>query len=151
MRENSVSFWFTQLLRKARNRFCIGVEYRLGAMAVRCQSILDATTPLITATADYTLVNDHARLCRARGRETIVPLAHPQGHAQLDFGEAAIAVQPSQCVLDNPTSWQDFKSIGRVGSLDDLNCPVSVNLERAAQFVPSVAPSAKTWRSHGKR
>ncbi len=36
----------------------------------------------------YTVVKDHVRLCRARGRETIVPLAHPPGHAQVDFGEA---------------------------------------------------------------
>ena len=44
--------------------------------------------PLITSTADYTLMKDHVQLCRARGRETIVPLTHPPGHAQVDFGEA---------------------------------------------------------------
>jgi transposase len=32
-------------------------------------------------------VKDYVRLCRARGRETFVPLAHPPGHAQVDFGE----------------------------------------------------------------
>ena len=37
----------------------------------------------------YTVVKDHVRLCRARERETFVPLAHPPGHAQVDFGEAA--------------------------------------------------------------
>ena len=36
----------------------------------------------------YTVVKDHVRLSRARGRETFVPLAHPPGHAQVDFGEA---------------------------------------------------------------
>jgi transposase len=36
----------------------------------------------------YTVVKDYVRLCRARGRETFVPLAHPAGHAQVDFGEA---------------------------------------------------------------
>ncbi|WP_354289571.1 IS21 family transposase [Sphingomonas sp. UYEF23] len=36
----------------------------------------------------YTVVKDHVRLCRARSRETFVPLAHPPGHAQVDFGEA---------------------------------------------------------------
>ncbi|MGY2734817.1 IS21 family transposase [Sphingomonas sp. UYP23] len=36
----------------------------------------------------YTVVKDHVRFCRARGRETFVPLAHPPGHAQVDFGEA---------------------------------------------------------------
>jgi len=36
----------------------------------------------------YTVVKDYARLSRVRGRETFVPLAHPPGHAQVDFGEA---------------------------------------------------------------
>ena len=36
----------------------------------------------------YTVVKDYVRQCRARGRETFVPLAHPPGHAQVDFGEA---------------------------------------------------------------
>jgi transposase len=36
----------------------------------------------------YTVVKDYVRRQRARGRETFVPLAHPPGHAQVDFGEA---------------------------------------------------------------
>jgi transposase len=36
----------------------------------------------------YTVVKDYVRVGRARGRETFVPLAHPPGHAQVDFGEA---------------------------------------------------------------
>jgi len=36
----------------------------------------------------YTVVKDYVRQCRARSRETFVPLAHPPGHAQVDFGEA---------------------------------------------------------------
>ena len=36
----------------------------------------------------YTVVKDHVRVCRARGRETFVPLSHPPGHGQVDFGEA---------------------------------------------------------------
>jgi len=36
----------------------------------------------------YTVVKDYVRLSRVRGRETFVPLAHPPGHAQVDFGEA---------------------------------------------------------------
>ena len=36
----------------------------------------------------YTVVKDHVRIERGRGRETFVPLAHPPGHAQVDFGEA---------------------------------------------------------------
>ena len=40
----------------------------------------------------YTVVKDHVRLCRARGRETFVPLAHPPDHAQVDFGEALAVI-----------------------------------------------------------
>jgi transposase len=36
----------------------------------------------------YTVVKDYVRIGRALGRETFVPLAHPPGHAQVDFGEA---------------------------------------------------------------
>lgn len=43
-------------------------------------------------TGGYTMVKDHVRLCRARGRETFVPLAHAPGHAQVDFGEAVAVV-----------------------------------------------------------
>src|ERR1700709_2433305 len=36
----------------------------------------------------YTVVKAYVRIGRARGRATFVPLAHPPGHAQVDFGEA---------------------------------------------------------------
>src|SRR5664279_2257841 len=36
----------------------------------------------------YTVVKDHVRIERARGRETFVPLAHPPCDAQVYFGEA---------------------------------------------------------------
>jgi hypothetical protein len=29
----------------------------------------------------------YVRIARARSREVFVPLAHPPGHAQVDFGE----------------------------------------------------------------
>ena len=36
----------------------------------------------------YTSVKDYVRIAKGRMRETFVPLAHPPGHAQVDFGEA---------------------------------------------------------------
>jgi transposase len=39
-------------------------------------------------TGGYTVVKDYVRIVKARARETFVPLAHPPGHAQVDFGEA---------------------------------------------------------------
>ena len=40
----------------------------------------------------YTVVKDHVRRQRARGREVFVPLSHPPGHAQVDFGEAEAVI-----------------------------------------------------------
>ena len=40
----------------------------------------------------YTVVKDHVRVCRARARETFVPLSHPPGHGQADFGEALAVI-----------------------------------------------------------
>ena len=40
----------------------------------------------------YTVVKDHVTVERARGRETFVPLAHPPGDAQVDFGEAVAVI-----------------------------------------------------------
>jgi transposase len=35
----------------------------------------------------YTVVKDYVRLARTRSREVFIPLAHPPGNAQVDFGE----------------------------------------------------------------
>src|SRR5215203_5634329 len=40
----------------------------------------------------YTIVKDYVRERRARVREVFVPLEHPPGHAQADFGEAVAVV-----------------------------------------------------------
>jgi transposase len=40
----------------------------------------------------YTIVKDYVRERRARGREMFVPLSHPPGHAQVDFGEAVAVI-----------------------------------------------------------
>src|SRR3712207_9509094 len=40
----------------------------------------------------YTSVKDYVRQRRAAVREVFVPLAHPPGHAQADFGEAVAVV-----------------------------------------------------------
>ena len=34
------------------------------------------------------MVKDYVALCRQRSQEMFVPLEHPAGHAQVDFGEA---------------------------------------------------------------
>jgi transposase len=43
-------------------------------------------------TGGYTIVKDYGREQRTRTREVFVPLAHPPGHAQADFGEAVAVI-----------------------------------------------------------
>jgi transposase len=43
-------------------------------------------------TGGYTIVKDYMREREQRGREMFVPLAHPAGHAQADFGEAVVII-----------------------------------------------------------
>ena len=40
----------------------------------------------------YTIVKDYVREGRRRTREMFVPLSHPAGHAQCDFGQAKVVI-----------------------------------------------------------
>ena len=40
----------------------------------------------------YTIVKDYVRHRKRTGREMFVPLSHPPGHAQADFGEALVVI-----------------------------------------------------------
>ena len=57
----------------------------------------------------YTIIKDHMRERQKRRQEVFVPLAHPQGHAQADFGEAQVRIGGIEqkahfFVLDLPNS-----------------------------------------------
>ena len=57
----------------------------------------------------YTTVKDYVRENRRQTREMFVPLSHPPGHAQCDFGEALVAIggveRKAHCfVIDLPHS-----------------------------------------------
>jgi len=43
-------------------------------------------------TGGYTIVKDYVREQRARAQEVFIPLVHPPGHAQVDFGEAIAVI-----------------------------------------------------------
>lgn len=43
-------------------------------------------------TGGYTIIKDYVREQERRGREMFVPLSHPPGHAQADFGEATVVI-----------------------------------------------------------
>ena len=57
----------------------------------------------------YTTVKDYVREHRRRSREMFVPLSHPPGHAQCDFGEALVIIggveqKAHYLILDLPHS-----------------------------------------------
>lgn len=61
----------------------------------------------------YTIVKDYVRLKRLRQREMFVPLTHPAGDAQADFGEAKVIIAGQECtghyfVMDLPHSDDSF-------------------------------------------
>ena len=47
----------------------------------------------------YTTIKDYVREQRARTREVFVPLVHPPGHAQVDFGEAVAVIGGERCKI----------------------------------------------------
>jgi transposase len=51
-------------------------------------------------TGGYTTVKDYVRQVRARRREVFVPLAHPPGHAQIDFGAAVGVISGQRSTLN---------------------------------------------------
>lgn len=61
----------------------------------------------------YTIVKDYLRLKRLRQREMFVPLEHPPGDAQADFGEAQVVIAGAEWkahyfVMDLPQSDDSF-------------------------------------------
>ena len=69
--------------------------------------------PEYAFTGGYTIVKDYVREKRLGGQEMFVPLAHPPGDAQADFGEALVVVDGVECkahylVVDLPHSDDAF-------------------------------------------
>ena len=61
----------------------------------------------------YTIIKDYVRLKRTSQRETFVPLTHPPGHAQADFGEAQVEIgrvlaKAHYFVIDLPHSDESY-------------------------------------------
>jgi hypothetical protein len=53
----------------------------------------------------YTVVKDYVRLAKFRARETFMPLAHPPGHAQVDFGKAIGVIGGLRQKMHISSSW----------------------------------------------
>ena len=61
-------------------------------------------------TGGYTIVKDYVRSRRQSTREAFVPLHHPPGHAQVDFGEAVVELRgqagEGRLLLPDPAPFQ---------------------------------------------
>ena len=63
-------------------------------------------------TGGYTIVEDYVRARRESTREAFIPLHHPPGHVQVDFGEAAVELRGQRekvaffcLILPHPNVW----------------------------------------------
>ena len=54
--------------------------------------IFDRLRAECSFTGGYTIVKDYVRLKKRGSKEMFVPLSHPPGHAQADFGEALVVI-----------------------------------------------------------
>jgi hypothetical protein len=66
------------------------------------------------------------------------------------FGEAAVAVEPSEGSFDHPAARQDTRA-GTIGPFDDLNSPPAVSGQCRGQLIAGIAVIGKTWRNQGNR
>jgi hypothetical protein len=55
------------------------------------------------------------------------------------FGEAAVSAQPCQRPLDDPTAREDHETLGRIGTLDDLDGPFADPAQRLPELVARIA------------
>ena len=56
------------------------------------QRVFDRLSDEYGFTGGYTIVKDYVREKKLGGQEMFVPLTHPPGHAQVDFGEALAVI-----------------------------------------------------------
>jgi hypothetical protein len=77
--------------------------------------------------------------------------------------QAAASPEPGECSFDHPAPRQNLETSDGVGALDDLDPPIALALQGAAQLRPGIASvhcpagewhirreGAKTWRNQGQ-
>ena len=62
------------------------------AAAIRPNECLNGLRDECGFSGGYTIVKDYVRSKKRGSREMFVPLSHPAGHAQADFGEALVVI-----------------------------------------------------------
>src|SRR5215213_4507451 len=84
-----------------------------------------------------TIVKDYVRERRLRGREMFVPLVHPPGHAQVDFGEAVAVIGGEErgCL----------PSCSRTTSSPTASAALARAMTKARSRAWSATPGATSW------
>ena len=54
------------------------------------------------------------------------------------LGETAVAIEPCEGALDDPTARQKLEAFGCIGLLDDLDCPLADATQGVLEFVPGI-------------
>ena len=67
------------------------------------------------------------------------------------FGQAAVAVEPGESSLDHPASWQELKSRGSIGPLDDHDLPLPVSGQSRRQLPAGIAAIGKDMAQPGEQ
>lgn len=106
------------------------------------QRIFDRLRDEYGFTGGYTIVKDYIREKKLGGQEMFVPLTHPPGDAQADFGEAVVVINGVErkahfLVVDLPHSddafVKAFPGDRNGGVLRGAQCGVSLLRRRTAQ------------------
>jgi hypothetical protein len=59
------------------------------------------------------------------------------------LGEAAVAIEPSQCAFDDPATGQDDKPLCGIGSFDDFDGPFADPAQRLPELLSGIAAIGK--------
>jgi len=63
--------------------------------------------------------------------------------------QSATATEPCESTFDNPSAWQNFKALRRVGTFDDFYRPFPDTLQSLAQFISGIATIGKDMAEPG--
>jgi transposase len=100
----------------------------------------------------YTTVKDYVHEQKLAARETFVPLAHPPGHAQVDFGEAigvigGVRQKMHVFYMDLPHSDAPFMKAYPVETTEAFSMATCRRLRSLAAFRSRSFTTTRSWRS----
>jgi hypothetical protein len=65
------------------------------------------------------------------------------------LSQPATSTEPCESTFDDPSAWQNFEALRRVGTFDDFNRPFADTLQSLPQFISSIATIGKDMSQPG--